>query len=416
MKSLSIPRTTLTRYAEETRARGEAGDMDYRKTTSAHKAFTASQESMLKDYLITASKHHSGLTKTQCRDLAWQYAKKCGCSYPALWGQNKCASEDWVSGFKKRHKELSCRKPEATSLSRGTSSNKKNVQDFFDNLQEVQLKFGFQARDIWNLDETALTTVHKPPKVIAEKTARQVGQVKSAERGLLTTMIAAVNAGGGFIPPMMIFPRINYKEYMIAGAPAGTIGAANPSGWTSAEIFVQWLTHFIEGSRATVERPVLLLMDNHESHMSIPALDLAKDNGVVLTFPPHCSHKLQPLDISVYGPLKRYYNDACNGWQMENPGQTLTIYNISRSLGMSFPKAFTTANITSGFRKPGISPFDRNAFSDDEFLGSYVTDRPAPSHTDDTLAPPATDRPATSAPTDPIPTTSRDLGAERVSE
>ena len=78
-------------------------------------------------------------------------------------------------------------------------------------------------------------------------------------------MIAAVNAGGGFIPPMMIFLRVNYKPYMITGAPTGTLGAANLSGWTSADLFTMWLKHFIENACAKVEKPVLLLMDNHES-------------------------------------------------------------------------------------------------------------------------------------------------------
>lgn len=50
-------------------------------------------------------------------------------------------------------------------------------------------------------------------------------------------------------------------------------------------------------------------MDNHESHITIAAVAYCKENGVVLlTFPPHCSHKLQPLDRGVYGPLKSYFN------------------------------------------------------------------------------------------------------------
>jgi hypothetical protein len=227
------------------------------------------------------------------------------------------------------------------------------------------------------MDETALTTVHKPPKVIAEKRTKQVGQITSAERGVLTTMVGAVSAAGGTIPPMMIFPRVNFKLHMIHGAPPGTIGAANPSGWISVDLFVVWLRHFINYTRCTKETPVLLILDNHSSHISIEAIEVARDNGVVmLTLPPHCSHKLQPLDVAVYGPLKRYFNDAVNSWHMENPGQAVTIYNISSLLGKAFQRAMTITNITSGFRRPGIFPFDRHAFSEDEFLSAFVTDRP----------------------------------------
>ena len=70
---------------------------------------------------------------------------------------------------------------------------------------------------------------------------------------------------------------------------------------------------------------------------------------------------------------------------------------MAQLLGVAFPKAFPTGNISSGFRRPRISPLNRNAFSDDEFLGSYVTDRPAPA-----LMPPPTDQ--------PVPSTSGSTG------
>jgi hypothetical protein len=39
------------------------------------------------------------------------------------------------------------------------------------------------------------------------------------------------------------------------------------------------------------------------------ALDFCKKNGIVLlSFPPHCTHKLQPLDRAVFGPFKKMIN------------------------------------------------------------------------------------------------------------
>lgn len=143
------------------------------------------------------------------------------------------------------------------------------------------------------------------------------------------------------------------------------------------DLFLTWLEHFIEHVRPSTVKPALLLMDNHESHVSIAAINVAKESGVVfLTFPPHCSHKLQPLDVAVYGPLKRYFNDAANSWHLQYPGETVTIYRIAVLLGKAYPLAMTISNLMSGFRRPGILPFDQHSFGDDEFLGSFVTDRP----------------------------------------
>lgn len=42
-------------------------------------------------------------------------------------------------------------------------------------------------------------------------------------------MIAAINAGGGFVPLMLIFSLENFR-FMLTGVPEGNIGGANPSG------------------------------------------------------------------------------------------------------------------------------------------------------------------------------------------
>ncbi|KAI5733985.1 hypothetical protein M8J77_001063 [Diaphorina citri] len=57
-------------------------------------------------------------------------------------------------------------------------------------------------------------------------------------------------------------------------------------------------------------KPVLLLLDGHASHpKNLELIKMARDNNVVLLlwFPPHCTHRMQPLDVSLMGPLSTYY-------------------------------------------------------------------------------------------------------------
>ena len=118
-------------------------------------------------------------------------------------------------------------------------------------------------------------------------------------------------------------------------------------------------------------------MDNHDSHISIEVTDLSKKNGVtLLTLPPHCSHKLQFLDQSVYGPFKTFYNQAANVFMVSHPGKTITIYDVAELVGKADEQALTPRNIRSGFVASGIWPFNRDVFGEDEFLSSYVSDRP----------------------------------------
>lgn len=129
-----------------------------------------------------------------------------GIRRPPQWDVNSLAGENWFSSFMKRHQELSIRCAQPTSLSRATSFNVVNVKLFFDNLQTVLDRYKFEAKDIYNIDETGVTTVQKPNRVVARKGIRQVGALTSGERGTLVTVTIAINAIGNAIPPFFIFP------------------------------------------------------------------------------------------------------------------------------------------------------------------------------------------------------------------
>ncbi len=123
--------------------------------------------------------------------------------------------------------------------------------------------------------------------------------------------------------------------------------------------FVDFLKHFSEYIMCSKEKPCLLLLDNHKSHLSLDGLNFAKENDIImLSFPPHCSRRFQPLDRSVYGPLKRHINSACDAWMRKNPGKTMSIYDIPGIVAIAYPLAVTPLNIQAGFRVTGVQPYN----------------------------------------------------------
>jgi len=56
----------------------------------------------------------------------------------------------------------------------------------------------------------------------------------------------------------------------------------------------------------------------------------------------------------------------------------MSIHVIPSLVSYAFPKAFTTSNITAGFRSTSIWPFDRYIIPPEAFLPSTTTDRPLP--------------------------------------
>src|SRR5688572_25364173 len=146
------------------------------------------------------------------------------------------------------------------------------------------------------MDESGLSTVQKPGKILAKKTQRQVGKLTSAERGQNITIVCAMSATGTYIPPAFLFPRKYMAQTLMMGSPPGSQGYAVPSGWMDCDTFVKWLGHFQIHSHSSENEKVLLL-DNHASHRTLDAVNLARSNGIaMLSIPPHTSHKIQPLD------------------------------------------------------------------------------------------------------------------------
>ena len=65
-----------------------------------------------------------------------------------------------------------------------------------------------------------------PPRIVAEKGAKQIGQVTLHERGVLVTMCCCANAVGQALTPAYIFPRVYFKPFMLHDAPNGSLGVA----------------------------------------------------------------------------------------------------------------------------------------------------------------------------------------------
>jgi hypothetical protein len=130
-------------------------------------------------------------------------------------------------------------------------------------------------------------------------------------------------------------------------------------GWTSNLIRFKWLkTHFQPFvSRSTNSRH-LLIIDGHSSHITARFIAYCITSKIdFFLLPPHSSHKIQPLDLSTFRPLKTVIN--------------LEVDRIFRHSTMRLPRiewtsvyikararCFKPSSIESGFQKAGIHPFN----------------------------------------------------------
>lgn len=338
--------------------------------------FTPEQERELVSHIKDMESRMYGLTKQDVLSLAYQLAVKNNISHRFSDEKGKAGNE-WLVGFRKRNPDITLRAPESTSSARARAFNKPVVDKFFATLKDIQEKHSFPPTRIYNVDETSICTVPtKNTKIFAETGRKQVARVTSAERGDTTTAVICTSASGNFIPPMFIFRRKRMKIELMDGAPPGSVYACNASGWMKLEVFSQWFNHFLAQVKPSKDDPVLLVLDGHLSHTkNLGVILKARENHVtILCLPPHCTHKLQPLDVGVMYPLSVYHNQSLEKYMNNNPGRVVTVFQIAKIFAEAYLKAAIPANSINGFSKCGIYPFNPDVFSDVDFIAAETTE------------------------------------------
>lgn len=222
------------------------------------------------------------------------------------------------------------------------------------------------------MDETGfpMEVPIRPDKIITFKGTRRVGQVATAERGTSITMALIVNATGNSIPSMFLFPGKKMQSCYMDCATSGAIGFAN-GGWMTQEMFIK--CSIMLNTHSAIENPTLLLLDNHTSHLSIAVLALAVKNDVhMLTFPPHCSYQMQPLDVSVFFPIKNVYKSLVVAWHRNNANKSFEVRHIAGVVKEVLDVALLPKTIKLRFEAAGIYPFNPHIFSEHDFVAAEL--------------------------------------------
>lgn len=369
----SVPKATIKRHAD-----GKNSTANAIKLMGMQPTFNAEMENIIKDHLLKFEQTFFGFTIKDVRKLAFDIAEKNGLPH-RFNKEKKSAGKKWYYAFMRRNPQLSLRSPEATSMARIEGFNKQNVMHFFDLLEKCVKDHNITGNTIFNVDETGFSTVQKHmQKVIALKGKKQVGGITSGERGTNTTAVCAASASGIFVPPMIIFKRKKWLEDLRFGAPIGSLVTISDTGYINSELFVQWLKHFTSFVNCSKTHPVLLLLDGHTTHSkNLEACEYARENGIILLqLPGHTTHRLQPLDVSFFGPMQKYFVQAQDVFMREHHTQVITQLQMSRLIAEAYGKGATVGNAASAFRGSGCWPVNRHVFKDHHFAGAMIFQPP----------------------------------------
>lgn len=182
-------------------------------------------------------------------------------------------------------------------------------------------------------------------------------------------MLCFVNAIGASVPPVFIYPRKKPNADLIKGGPPGCVGLVHESGWMTGDNFYASMKHFHDFVKSSIENPVLLIFDNHSSHIDYHVVQFAKQNGIVLlTFPPHCSHALQPLDVAVFGPFKSGLKNSHNEWLQSHPGKRISIKEVASLCRIPYMQKINAENIVLDLKRQGSFRSTKKLFQNPDTL------------------------------------------------
>ena len=152
--------------------------------------------------------------------------------------------------------------------------------------------------------------------------------------------------------------------------------STSENGWTEDFLCTEWFEKgFIPQATARNKtgKTVLLIFDGHSSHLTKTIHQLALANDIQLfCLPPHTTHRLQPLDVGVFGPLSRAYKRCCNEVFRETHIE-IPIQDFVKEYMHARAEAFKPETIQTAFRKSGICPINPKVFTDDDYAPSIPT-------------------------------------------
>ena len=122
---------------------------------------------------------------------AFRIVERSGCAHPFHDGM---AGRGWLEANRRRHPKISLRTPQALTYSRASAASKDVIDDFVAKLGALygRLNLITKAMQIYNIDETGITVVHKPGKVLSAVGRKHVYSLTSGERGKTHTVVVCV--------------------------------------------------------------------------------------------------------------------------------------------------------------------------------------------------------------------------------
>lgn len=349
-----IPRRTLTNHV--TGQRGGHGSTGGRPPAlfPEEELSIAQHVAVLSDYGYAFDQHELQLFVKSFLDDAGRSASQFKNNLPGV---------EWTLSFIKRHKDILSKRMSQNINRKRAAISSEQVNKFFNNLEVTGVN-DVPPENI-NYDETNFCDDPKAVMMLFRKGVKRAERVMNVSKTTVSVMFAG-SASGALLPPYVVYKAEHLMNSWVLGGPLNTRYNRTKSGWFDSHCFSDWfdkvaLPYF---ARLENDQPRILIGDNLASHISANILTKCEHNNIkFILLPPNSTHLLQPLDVGVYGPMKKSWRKVLTEWK-KGPGKHYT--NMPKQwfpyLLLGLRKELTNIDtlIVNAFAATGIYPLNKD--------------------------------------------------------
>jgi hypothetical protein len=317
------------------------------------------QEEQLVRYIQRLTEQGIPPTRSMIRNFASQVAKKQ-------------LGYHWVDRFIHRHPDqLISRWTIGTDNNRHKADSALKYSLYFDLLRCKIEQYQIEARHIYNMDEKGfmLGVITRSKRVFSRSSfeaGRRGTLIQDGNREWIT-LLACICADGSHLDPAVIYQSdasTIQDSWLQAFNPEDQKArfCSSPSGWTNNEIGLAWLKQVFDRETKAKARSSyrLLILDGHGSHLTMDFIEYCNANKILLAvYPPHATHTLQPLDVSLFKPLSTAYSAEISDFMERSQGLTsMSKRDFWPLFWRAWQAVFIEESILNSFKVTGLSPFN----------------------------------------------------------
>jgi 4-hydroxybenzoate polyprenyltransferase len=266
-----------------------------------------------------------------------------------------------MNNFLRRNPVLQTKKQYRIDSVRVNGATIDIIKSWFQKL-ELPLIKAIRAENRWNMDEAGIMEGQGENGLVVGSAEKRFIQKKQPGSRAWTSFIECISATGRALRPLVMFKGKSVQQQWFGVKLDDYKGwnfDATDNGWTSDATALEWLKKvFIPQTAPRDPKEArLLILDGHGSHETTEFMwECFKNNIHLLFLPPHTSHVLQPLDLSIFSPLKHAYRKRLGALALQNDSTPIGKQNFLNCYKQAREDALTEKNCKQGWAASGLWP------------------------------------------------------------